>query len=394
MTTIDVQKRSQAAQRLIHPIQPIQPVQPAAQSSSSGAYVPNVGGAFDYSQQQLQNYYGSLQKPGQAPDLTTNLENVGSYQPWQWEQPDYNAPTYEKMGDLTTPEMERTTYTQPQIGEVQSVAPMSEALWTGQETKGRENIAQQYKDTQTKVMDELRRTRNRPEQAAALLANLGVQQEAAQRSAQQEVALQKAQQNIGIGQQEQQLNLQRGTSLASIGLTAEQAQAAERQNAAQYGLTAEQAKYGAAQGENRYAYEAGTSEAQYQAGLQQWQQEQQAAEAQTAYQSQYALAQDVTQAQQQQFETQQAANYDYANAMLQGQQAASQQASQLGTYFTNLPESQQKKAPAYQATGQTTRPAATTQPAWKSGRTQQTYKAPAQRPQTTKTTSSTGGSYG
>ena len=70
--------------------------------------------------------------------------------------------------------------------------------------------------------------------------------------------------------------------------------------------------------------------------------QQKAAEEQAKYQSAYAYAQDLGQAKLNRYDTNRAANMDYLNAQLQGQQAAAQRFSQGATYTTNLTEKERK----------------------------------------------------
>lgn len=300
-------------------------------------YAPDVEGAFGYSQSKLDDYFRDVQGAGYTPigdylgrDLTSYLEDVGPYQGYDWANPAdfYDAPTYTALEGYERPELERTEFG------VDSIEPIAEGIYGGQIAASREGIARSYDDVRTRMMDEIYRTQARPEQAAALLAELGVDQSAAQQAAKRDIQFQQAQSELGIRQAEQGMALQ-----------AQQAAAAERAQAAQYLMGAQQYE----EGRRQYGYEQDRANRQYEAGLQQWYQEQQAAEGQSEYQSRYGLAQDLASTAMNQYETDRAAQYDYYNAVLQGQQAATQQASQAATYETNLSEGERSKARQYQA---------------------------------------------
>lgn len=287
---------------------------PYSSTAPDYVYSPDVEGAFGYSGGKLDDYFSTLEKPQDVPSLTGRLEDV-NYNKWDWQLPEYQAA-----------QREGTTYSQPQIDDLERVGQMVDQQYMGQESKQFEQIGKDYGDVEKQMQQELLLGRSRPEQAAALMANLGMQESSARQAAQRDIGFEQASQNINIGQTEQALAQQRSQQLAQLGLTAEQLQQMERQQ----------------------AYESAEDQSRYGAGMDQWLQEQRAAEEQSQTMFDYGKAQDLTQAELQQYETQRTADLDYSNAMLQGQQAASQQAGQLGTYHTNLTEDERKKSQQYQ----------------------------------------------
>lgn len=296
---------------------------PGKDNGKQPIFMPDVSQSFNQASSGLDRYNQSLQDPGKVGSLTQGLKDVGAYQAYDWQKPEYDT------SGLTAPDMERTTYDTPQIDQLSQVDPVAEAAYNAQKSMSRESIGKQFDDTRTRMTDELARTRSRPEQAAALLATLGNDQARAQQMAEQEIGFKQAQEKVGIAQQEQQLGLNRSTSLAGLNQEAQAKQAAERQQHAAF---------------LQSQYDTGLGESKYKTGLNQAFQEEQAGEAEKAYQSKYGLAQDVAQGKLQEFETNRGAKTDYQNALLQGQQAATQKAGQESTYVTNLTEDERNAA--------------------------------------------------
>lgn len=274
---------------------------------TSNVWAPNLGATYDYGQQALDDYFRSLKLPTGPEDYTQRLESVGPYQGFDWTNPEeyYSGPA---------------PYSAGQFSDVPDLMASAKGQYEGQRAAQREGIAGQFKDVRSQIEEELARGNRRPEQAAALLANLGNQQVQQTQSAMRDIDFQQMQNEQQLQQTQYQLQ--------------------QQQEAAQMG-------------ENQYAYQQSLDDARFRAGLQQYYQEQKAAEEQSKYQSQYGLAQDVSSLGLQQYDVGRAADYDYYNALLQGQQAASQQFSQAGTYTTNLSEGERANArSAQQKAGQ------------------------------------------
>jgi len=301
---------------------------------------PDMQGLYQSSQAGLDKYYGSL--PGEADQLTglgKKIEEAGTYKGYNWNIPqDYELPDYQKFGGYDKLAMERTDFTTPQIDALKDVSPIAEGIYGGQMAKSNEAIGGKYKSLKSQVDEETRRNMARPEQAAALLSSLGVEEAKAKTEAGRDIQFEQAQQQLDLEKKAQELGLQRSTSQAGIEQTGQQMTASERQAAADYARQVAELQGG----EGRYGYEQDVAKKQYGTGMETWLQEQQAAEAEKEYQSKYGQAQDLTSLQAQEWESNQASKYDLANALLQGQQAQTGLTSQAGTYMTNLPEDIQK----------------------------------------------------
>jgi len=310
-------------------------------------WAPDIQGSFEGATQALDQYYGALKPPEQLTGLGQRIEDVGTYQGYDWQIPEgAELPQYQKFTGYDQLAMERTDFGAPEIEAIKEVSPIAEDIYGAQKTASAEGIRAQYAGLRQQIEDEVARNQTRPEQAAALLANLGIEENKAIASANSDIGYQEAQSKLGLEQKEQELGLTRSTAQEGLEQQALASQAGERQAAAQYAKDIEAAK--AAEGQ--YAYQQDVSKSQYDTGLQTWLQEQQAAEAEKEYQSKYGQAQDLTSLQAQEWEANQAGQYDYLNALLQGQQAATGLASQAGTYMTNLPEDVQEDVMAYQQT--------------------------------------------
>lgn len=365
-------------------------------------YAPLPGESFEESQKRLEQYYAELPKlkqmaeqgPGLkelAPaytafeDLYKPLESYTGIMPYEQSKFDYadtyakNAPapyektTYDFLDKYQAPEAYTAAqFDRPDVGQLERVSPIAENVWSGREAAEKEKIAQQFADTREQVKQAAIQGQARPEQVAALMANLGVEENKAMIDAQRQLDFQRANQAVGIAQQEQTLGLQRGTTQAQLGLQAQEAQAQEMakkygldidaaryivnqsqaqqaaqaaENAQKWGLDIDAAKNLAAQqaaqqtaqaGEQRYGQEWAKGERATAMGLEQAQREAQAAEREKAWQSAYGRSQDVNQQAMADWQAKNAAYTDYVNAQLQGQQAASQQAAQTGTLYSNL----------------------------------------------------------
>jgi hypothetical protein len=105
-------------------------------------------------------------------------------------------------------------------------------------------------------------------------------------------------------------------------------------------MTAEQWK----ESQKQYAFEQNRTNEQFDLGLNQWQQEQNAAEDQSKFQADYQKQQDIIQAAQAEADAKASAQYDYANYQLQGQQAGAGLFSQGAAYTTNLSEGERANA--------------------------------------------------
>ena len=276
-------------------------------------YAPDLNAAYGRSDQALDDYFASIKAPKSVGDLTSDLKKVGAYDGFDWSNPadSYNAPTFQNNVD-----MERTSF------DVADIEPMAGEIYQNKIGQSKKRVSKQFQDARSQVLDEVYRNRNRPEQAAALLAEMGVQEAEQAQEAEQNILSEQAQQKLGLADSTRNLKLQAAQSAAQ-----------ERGTAASF-----------KQAQDQYAYEQALAGEQFKTGLNQWFQEQQAAEEQAKYQSAYSYAQDLGQAKLNQYETDRAADMDYYNAKLQGQQAAAQQFAQASTYTTNLSEDERSKA--------------------------------------------------
>lgn len=334
-------------------------------------------------------------------DLSAGLRDVGAYQQqdylydpslYEYKAPEYaqtDYQGYETFKAAAPGEYQGTQYDfaqqykapdayqafqyeTPEIADLERVNPVADEIWAGRQAAEMEGIGQQYADTRERMKQAAIQTAARPEQMAALEANLGIEEGKARTAAQRELDFQRAQQGVGIAQTEQALQAQKATTAAQMQAATQEQQAQEMAN--KYGLDVDAARYivqqqasqqqaqaaenqaafGANLGrakelagqqmtqqqaqaaENQYRTQKAADDAKFQLGLKQAQAEAQAGEYEKAYQSRYGLAQDTAQTAMAQSEAQKAAYYDYLNAQLQGQQAQSQNAAQQATYQTNL----------------------------------------------------------
>ena len=320
-----------------------QPLAAPPAPTPQGPFAPDLGSAWERAQQALGRYeYALPGGPQQITGLEEGLQAVGPYQQFDWQLPDYAAPTYTPY-EYDVPRQE-TQFATPDIAGVQDISGTPGQIWDARRAATRESVDKQYDDVEAAMLDELRRTRSRPEQAAALLANLAEQREAAQTRAGLGIDVEQSGQTVDIAKGTQSLEANRAIQQAGLEQQTQSMTAQEREALAQF-LLSQQKLQG---DEGRYAYQEAKEGARFDTGLQQWLQEQQAQEGKAAYESEYGLAQDVAQSQMEQFGANQASAMDYYNALLQGQQAATQGFSQAATYYTNLPEGEQKKAQTYQ----------------------------------------------
>lgn len=316
-----------------------EPTEPTGISSS------DVEAGFGTAGEKLKSYEESLaplQDIGYTTEDLTKLISDVNYTPFDWEanQPTYNETPYEKTtydfaDQYVAPEAyEATQYSMPDIEGV------SESAWGAEGAGLREKTAQQYADTREQMREELLKNPARREQAAALMANVGQDEAAAQIAAARDLAIEKAKSDVETAKAQAQLTL-----------SAEEAQAAELANkynldidAARYLVSQAQAQETAQAAENQYATTYQSGEEKYKTSLAQTLAEEKAAEEQKKYESEYGQAQDIAALTQSSKEAEQAAQVDYANALLQAEEAASTQAAQQATYQTNLTEEERNKA--------------------------------------------------
>jgi hypothetical protein len=395
-----------------HPIQQGGPKGGGAPVAPKMFASPEVGQAFETSQNWLDVYGENIPQYTPLGDLSAGLERVGAYKEFDWQPIDYERQSYEETpftyaesyqapeayqaaqfdftGKYQPPEAyQATQYQMPEIADIERLQPSQDEFWAGREASEREKTAQRFADTRERIKESAVQGGARPEQMAAIEANLGIEENKAQTEALRNLDIERAREKLQIGQQEQQLAAGKATTQAGMDLQTQELAAQEM--AKKYGLDIENArylvqqdvaqqqaqageaskKYGfdveaaqfktgltkaeqeAQSAEKKYGFEAERGEERFGAGLSQYEQEQKAAEKQKAYESKYGLAQDVAQTDLAKWQAEQQAKYDRANAILQGEQAASQTAAQLGTYETNLtPEeraAQQKAQTAYNA---------------------------------------------
>ncbi len=441
-------------------------------------YLPNLPASFAATQDALAKYYAALEAPKSVGDLTEGLTEVGPYQAYDWstagqqllegyQPPTYSAQTYQPMGGYqATPYQafgaytpfaynfadqyeapEAYTpfqYTAPEMGDIASVSPLAEEIWGTKRTTAAEDIDQQFDDVRERTRDELIRTGKRPEQAAAILANIEFQQQKAKQARLNQIDVQEAEQKVGIAQTEQQLGFQKSLKEAEFDAATQENTAQElaqkynldidaarymvKQQAEQQQLEAGETgkaydtglaesqygqefakgekQYGYEQaaaenkfgqefnkGEKQYAFEKGAEEAKYQAALKQWLEEQKAVESEKAWQTKYGMAQDVAQTKMSQSQADNAAKLDYANALLQGQQAQAQAGAQQATYTTNLTEEERKKGvtsgSANYTTAKPVKPVKSALPTYQSP-----YKMPGSALKSGATAPAQGGAYG
>lgn len=328
-------------------------------NAGQAQYAPDLAGLFGKTEKDLADYQAGLENidymaRGEGIDSAAGLSAVGAYDPSQlsymmpdgtvkdlpYKSTEFNAfsgttdpVTGKQVGGYQAPEeYQAFQYQTPEIADIQNVQGMSDALWDTQAAGQREKIGQQFADTEAKMKQAAIQTQARPEQMAALLANQGIEQSKAQTAAQNALDVQRAQQNIGLASTMQALQAQRGTQQAQLEAANQEAQAQEL--AKKYGLDVDAARYIVAQKTEEQTAQQG--EERFKTGLEQQKRETEQSERQKAYESQYGLAQDVAQAKMADWQAKNAAALDAANARLQGQQAASQNAAQQATYQSNM----------------------------------------------------------
>jgi len=371
----------------------------AANSASAKAapYAFDPTTAFGGSQDWLNRYSAAIPAEATpAPDLQQYINAVGPYQCFYWATAgaellnNYKAPTYQTPDYVAANPYQKTNYNfadsyqapsayqsfnfhDPNVDDVQSVQPISDQIYEEERTRGKEDISNRYKDIASQARDELIRTGKRPEQSASVLANIAMKADEEKRANERDLAISRAQQDVGIAQNEQGLKLQRGLAVAGMDQQTQESMAQELAktygmsvDAARYMVQQQQAQQTAQAGENQYAYgtdateaarktgfnteesqygySAATDAARYQSALEQWTKEQEAANAQQVWQSQYGQAQDQTQTALSQWQAGQAAKIDQANMLMQGTGAAQTGAAQQATYWTNLNPNQQKQS--------------------------------------------------
>jgi hypothetical protein len=321
--------------------------EPFTPPNTKNTYAPDVKGNFEGAEVALDKYYGALEKPEELTGLGDRIGADGMlYKGYNWGIPeDYELPSYNQY-DYSNLGMERTDFGTPEIDALSKVNPMAEGIYGGQKAAAREGVMKQYSDLASQVEEEVRRNQTRPEQAAALLQELGIQKNKALTESDKSIDFESAQQQLDIAKKEQELGLTRSTTQEGLEQQALSNQAGERSTAANYAKDTAQL----AAGEGQFGYQQDVANKQYKTGMDVWLQEQKAAEAEKEYQSKYGQAQDLTSLDAQEWEANRSADMDYYNALMQGSQAATGLASQTGTYMTNLPEGKQNDALNYQAT--------------------------------------------
>lgn len=264
-------------------------------------FAPNVGQAWADSGDALSRYNAAIKPYQQIGGLENLLTAVGPYKEFQWKAPQYTSPVYNAPAAY-----------QPYNFNVKG---LSDEQWGKRKAEARERVSKNFSGTRERVMDEMLRSPTRQSQAAALMAGLGAQETQMQDESGRALDIEQANQAVELERWRQE---KEASELAS-----------------KYNLDTDAA---------RYMVQRDTEESRFKAGMSQWLQEQQAAEKQMAYQSRYGLAQDRAQTRMQEWEANRAANTDYQNALLQGQQAATQRFAQGGTYLTNLTDKERKNA--------------------------------------------------
>ena len=358
-------------------------------------YSPDVGSAFEDTRRWQQKYEDAISKgidPLEIPELAE------AYTAYDWAakgedlMSKYNAPTYESAAYQMPEEYQQFQYYTPEVAEIESVDPLASEIWGAKKSQAMEDVTNQFADIKRKTQEELIRTGRRPEQAAAVLANIEFEEQKARDRAQRALDIEEAQQKVGIAQTEQGLKAQRGEFEAGLNVGTQERQAGEGQFG--YGQTWAQTQWKQAVDEanKRFGYETSLEKERYLAAQRQWIAEQEAAEQEKQWQSEYARSQDKAQTEMAKWEANKNAQIDQWNAILQGGTQAGQTAAQEATYATNLTEDERgkardeaKKQETYTAAMQNQKPTVT--------KTQPTYAMPTKANQTTniaKATTNTG----
>lgn len=300
----------------------------------------------------------------------------------------YNAPDAYEAFQFDTPE----------IAGLERVTPLSQEMYQGQQEQAKKNIARQFGDAESMIQQSVAASQTRPEQVAALMAQLGVDRSSALTEAQQDIAFEQANQELGIAQQEQALEAQRASQQANMAQTTQESQAQEL--AAKYGYDIDDARYlvelgqktaedefavqGAKAEEGRYGYESNVDQDRYVNDLYQSYEANKANEGMNAYESQKELATDLLDIDKYGYEAKAGSRYDEANLATQTGSAAGEQFA-TGTNYLETDTGSGNYADTTKTTSNTTTPSTTG-----------TSKSSLTRPKTTSernNNSNTGGSY-
>lgn len=347
--------------------------QPPLQAPPTPEYMPDIRQAFEKPEAWLERYRRQVAPPTplrlpkleapyqEFPWAERGRELLSQYRPPAYETEAYRPFEYTFAQQYAPPERyQGYQFRLPEISELERVQPVAEDIWSARAAAAGEATGERFGDIRERTRDEIIRSGMGSEQAAAVMANLDVQEEKARRESQRDIDIARAGQAVGISQQEQQLGLQRGTAQAGLEAQTQERQAQEL--ATRYNLDIDAARYMVQQqagqqqlaggerrfgqefglGERRYGFQTGLEEARYGASQRQWGVEQEAAEKEKAWQSRYGRSQDVAQTSMAQQQADWGRKLDYWNAVLQGSQAAAQQAAQQATYAQNLPEGERK----------------------------------------------------
>jgi len=294
-------------------------------------------------------------------EAISQLESAGTYQPYSYTTPEYTPHDYSNINTdylsmYNAPsEYEKYNFTTPEIEALQDVNPVAEGLYGGQRSLADKRIIKQYQDVEGQVKQAVASGQTRPEQAAALLKDIGIQKQQALTESAQNIGFEQANQGIGIAQQTQSLAATRGLEQANLSQQQQAAQASE--NAVKYGYDVDAAQYLADLGMK--GSQAGFDVAQTQAEENQYgNQAQLEREMLTADEQEKAYISGVDQAYnkinlgQYGYESGQNEYYSRANALQSGAQGAGTNFATIGTYNQNQPESEQNKTygQTYQST--------------------------------------------
>ena len=367
-------------------------------------YSPDIGGAFDKTDEWNQRYSDAISggfDPLKVSELADSYKAYGwgdtvdpvtgevvqgkgsqllseykapTYDSAEYEMPDaYKGYEYDFANQYEAPDAYQSfDYQMPDIEGIQSVQPMSEGIWDAQAAKANEAVTAQFGDIKQRTRDELIRTGKRPEQAAAIMANLELEEQKARQVAGRDLNIEEAKQNVGIAQTEQSLGAQRGEFSAGMDAKTQEKQAQEM--AQKYGMDIDSARYkvqqeasqqqllageGKAANESafaqtswkqsvdeankRFGYETSLEKERYLAAQKQWIAEQEAAESEKQWQSEYGRSQDQASIDMAKWQAENAAKLDEWNATLQGGTQAGQTAAQKATYDTNLTENERRE---------------------------------------------------
>lgn len=261
----------------------------------------------------------------------------------QYAPEEYKAAQFDYANQYVAPEeYQAAKYNMPEIEGIEKVQPIAEDIWAGRETSEREKIAQQFADTRERVKQAAIQGQMRPEQLAAIEANLGVEESKALTGAQRDIDFERAKQGVGIAQTEQALKATRGGQQAALDIRSQELQAQEM--AKKYGLDIDEARYRVQQqasqqteqaGETAKAYGLNIANQQFKTQQVAAQQEAQAQEMAKKYgldidAARYTVQQQAAQEEAQAKENQAKYGLDLQSAKELATQQAAQQTAQAG----------------------------------------------------------------